>query len=292
MDRLLPSLNGLRTFEAAARGGSFTEAARELHVTHGAVSRGVQALEAWLGVALFSRQGKRVALTARGRAFAFEVGAALDRLALATTQVTARGGGAVLRIDALPTLTMRWLIPRLPRFQASHPGLEVRLTTSDQAVSGASEDFDVAIRRGPERWPGLTATRFLDERATPVCAPPLAAALHRPQDLSRTTWLHAETRPDDWRAWLQRAHLPRLRPASTLHFDHFYLALQAAQDGLGVAMGPLPLLTHDLASGRLVAPFEHLQTRARSYHALLPRLPRPEAQAFATWLAGEGRDAS
>src|SRR5438309_320037 len=146
--RRLPSLNALRSFEAAARLGSFSEAARELYVTQGAVSRAIQGLESWLGVQLFLREGKRVAVTDAGRGYREEIGAALDRMALATARLLQQREGLPLRIDALPTVAMRWLIPRLPRFQAQWPGVEVHLATSDRPVI-AGGAFDVAIRRGP-----------------------------------------------------------------------------------------------------------------------------------------------
>jgi LysR family glycine cleavage system transcriptional activator len=186
---------------------------------------------------------------------------------------------------------MRWLIPRLPRFQARWPAVEVHLSTSDRPVA-AGGAFDVAIRRGPERWTGLRASRFLDERATPVCAPALIARrkLARPQDLAQHTLLHADTRPDAWSAWLRAQGLTKLQPAASLHFDHFYLALQAAQDGLGVAMGPLPIIDDALAAGRLVAPFPERVVPARSYFALTQgRTATPATEAFVAWLREEGK---
>lgn len=292
--RRLPSLNALRTFESAARLGSFSAAARELYVTQGAVSRAIQGLEEWLGVALFAREGKAVRLTPAGASYRDEIGAALDRLAVATAHVLEQKGSAgVLRVDALPTLTVRWLIPRLPRFQARFPGLEVHLSTSDAPVR-AGEPFDVAIRRGPEPWPGLRAARFLDERSTPVCSPTLLKRqkLAAPEDLAKHTLLHADARPEAWKEWLRAQRIEKLQPAANLRFDHFYLAVQAALDGLGVAMGPLPLLSDELASGRLVAPFPDRLAPARSYHAVVQgRRVSAAAQAFVTWLQEEGRGA-
>jgi LysR family transcriptional regulator, glycine cleavage system transcriptional activator len=288
--RRLPSLNSLRTFEAAARTESFTEAARELSVTQGAVSRAVSGLESWLGVGLFSRDGKRVSLTSEGRAYRDEISAALDRMAVATTRIVALRVETPLVLDVLPTLAMRWLIPRLPRFQSRCPGLEVHFTTSDRLVTPA-DVFDIAIRRGPRRWNGLVATRFLGERATPVCAPALVRKnpLERVADLARHTLLHADTRPEDWPKWLVEHGVARLRPAANLRFDHFYLALQAAQDGLGVAMGALPVVDSELAAARLVAPFPDKVVAARSYYALTRAgTSRPAVAAFVDWLKDEG----
>lgn len=287
----LPSLNGLRTFEAAARLGSFSDAARELSVTHGAVSRGIAALEAWLEVPLFVRAGKRVALTDAGRAYAREIGPAFDRLAMATADLLRRRERGVLRVDSLPTVAMRWLIPRLPRFQAAHPGVELRLVTSERAPLAEADAFDVAIRRGPERWAGLRATRFLDERATPMCAPSLLRkrALARPEELAKQTWIEIDSRPDAWARWLSAQRLEGLRPARTLRFDRYFLAIEAARDGLGVVMGSRPILEDDLVTGALVAPFEARQVPARSYYALVRkgRVP-PAAAKLVAWLVAEG----
>jgi LysR family glycine cleavage system transcriptional activator len=289
--RRLPSLNAVRTFEAAARLGSFSDAARELSVTQGAVSRAVAGLEAWLGAPLFDRAGTHVALTPSGKLYRDEIAASLDRIAVATARVIDAQAVSPLRLNVLPTIAMRWLIPRLPRFQARATRAEVHLSSSSRPVE-ASLAFDVAIRRGPERWPGLVATRFLDERATPVCAPALLARrpLKRVKDLAAQTLLHADARADAWPTWLRAHGAARLEPAKNLRFDHFYLALQAAIEGLGVAIGPLPIVDDELSSGRLVAPFPERMVVARSYFALTHRgETSPLVNAFVNWLIEEGR---
>lgn len=288
--RRLPSLNALVTFEAVARLSSFTLAARELRVTQGAVSRGVAGLEAWLGISLFLRNGKLVTLTEVGRAYREEVSAALDKMAVATARVVDGGSRAPLVLDVLPTLAMRWLIPRLPKFQSTRPGLEVRVVTSDRPLS-ATDPFDVAIRRGPQRRAGLVATPFLGERITPVCAPSLLRPrkLRTVADLEGHTLLHADTRSDAWPTWLHAQGVARLTPRASLRFDHYYVALQAAQDGLGVAMGALPLVVNELAAKRLVAPFPDRVVTARSYYAVAHEgVRRPEASLFLTWLLAMG----
>jgi len=288
--RRLPSLNALVTFEAAARLGSFTDAARELHVTQGAVSRAISGLESWLGVTLFARDGKRIALTDVGRGYREEVAVALDRMTVATARVVEAQARAPLLLDVLPTLAMRWLIPRLPRFQGSRAGALVSIVTSDRPITSAGT-FDVAIRRGPHRWPGLVAKRFLDERATPVCAPTLAhrRRLSRVKDLAHQTLLHADTRADAWPTWLAEQGARGLVAHANLRFDHYYVALQAAQDGLGLAMGALPLVDQELAAGRLVAPFPDRVVAARSYYAVTHEgAKRPEVDAFVAWLMEMG----
>ena len=288
MHRRLPPLNALRAFEAAARHASFTKAADELHVTHGAISRQVQTLEAWLGRPLFERHNRRVVLTEAGRIYLAEVGAALDRIALATARQMERTERRLLRVNALATFTMRWLIPRLSAFQLAHPATEVRLTTSNDALPGASDPYDVAIRGGPDQVAGHIAQPFLTEGRLPVCSPALLArlSLRRPEDLRQHTLLHAATLPEVWPQWLLAAGVPDLEPRGSVTLEHFYLTLQAALDGLGVAIGPERLVADDVADGRLVKPFAGPLLPARSYCTYVPetRLHDPAVLAFCDWL--------
>ena len=289
MHRRLPPLNAVKAFEAAARHASFTRAADELHVTHGAVSRQVQMLEAWLGAPLFERHNRRVVLTEAGAAFAAEVGAALDRIALATTRQVERGRPRLLHVNALATFTLRWLIPRLSGFQRANPSIEVRLTTSNVPLARLTEPFDVAIRGGPETRPGHVAEPFLSERRIPVCSPALLRRLplDEPTQLRQHTLLHAATLPRVWPDWLRAAGVPDLTPQASVTLEHFYLTLQAALDGLGVAMGPERLIAEDVAAGRLVLPFTGPALPARSYYTYVPeaRTEDPAIRAFCGWLA-------
>jgi LysR family transcriptional regulator, glycine cleavage system transcriptional activator len=265
MARSLPPFPALRAFEAAARHNSFTAAAAELHVTHGAISRQVAALEAWVGVQVFHRHGKRVVLTENGRRYLGAVQAAFDSIARATGELRDTGVVHVLRVNALPTFAMKWLLPRLSQFQRLAPNVELRLSTSNAPVE-TLEGFDVAVRRGPAHWPDCVSGHFLDETELPVCSPALLQRMpiHSANDLSRHVLLHSDTRPDAWRTWLAAAGV-KAKCRKKQSFDHFYLALQAAVDGLGVALGPLPLLDEELASGRLVAPFTGPHLAARGY---------------------------
>ena len=288
MHRRLPPLNAVKAFEAAGRHESFTRAAAELRVTHGAVSRHVQALEAWLGAPLFERHNRRVVLTEAGRGYLAEIGAALDRVALASARQIERGRARVLRVNALATFTLRWLIPRLSAFQRANPAIEVRLTTSNVPLAHLVEPFDVAIRGGPDAYPGLVASGFLPERRIPVCSSALLQRLplQAPADLARHTLLHAATLPEVWPHWLQAAGVPNLRPQRSVTLEHFYLTLQAALDGLGVAMGPERLIADDVAAGRLTLPFAGPALPARSYHTYVPeaRADDPAVRAFCDWL--------
>ena len=296
--RLLPPLNAVRAFEAAARHGSFKEAAAELGVTHGAVSRQVALLEEWLGVpALFRRLNRGVALTPDGDALLAECGPALDRISAAARQHRARRGGSaatVLRVNALATFSLRWLLPRLTLFREQHPRIEVRLTTSNAPIDALAEDYDVVIRGGPDTFHGFVSRPVVSERRLPVCSPVIAQrhALSRITDLERHTWLHVATMPRLWRDWLTEAGHAGLQPAATLTLDHFYLSIQAAIDGLGVAMGPTALVSDDLASGRLMTPFPEVSLPARTYFAYLPQ-PGPTnaaSEAFCEWLAEVASD--
>ncbi|WP_267427516.1 transcriptional regulator GcvA [Methylobacterium sp. GC_Met_2] len=293
MHRRLPPLNAVKAFEAAARHASFTRAADELHVTHGAVSRQVQTLEDWLGVPLFERHNRRVVLTEAGAAYAAEIGAALDRIALATARQAERGRPHLLHVNALATFTLRWLIPRLSGFQRVNPSIELRLTTSNVPLARLTEPFDVAIRGGPETRPGHVAEPFLSERRIPVCSPALLRRLplDEPAQLRQHTLLHAATLPRVWPDWLRAAGVQDLTPQASVTLEHFYLTLQAALDGLGIAMGPERLIADDVAAGRLVLPFTGPALPARSYYTYVPetRTEDPAIRAFCGWLAETAR---
>lgn len=292
MSRRLPPLNALRAFEAAARLTSFTRAANELHVTHGAISRQVQALEAWLGRPLFERHNRRVVLTEAGTAYLAEIGAALDRIAVATARQVERSERRLLRVNALATFTMRWLIPRLSAFQLAHPATEVRLITSNTRLPDGSEPFDVAIRGGPDQVPGFVSQPFLSETRIPVCSPALLARipLRQPDDLRDHTLLHAATLPEVWTRWLVAAGVPTLEPHGSVTLEHFYLTLQAALDGLGVAMGPNRLVADDVVNKRLVMPFAGPILPARSYCTYVSeaRGEDPAVRAFCEWILEAG----
>jgi LysR family glycine cleavage system transcriptional activator len=280
MTRNLPPFPALRAFEAAARHDSFTAAANELHVTHGAISRQVAAFEAWVGVQVFHRIGKRVRLTDDGRRYLATVQAAFDSIALATSRLRDTGVVHVLRVNALPTFAMKWLLPRLNQFQRKMPNVELRLSTSNTPVE-VLEGYDVAVRRG----------HFLGESELPVCSPALLqrSPIKVADDLARHVLLHSDTRPDAWRNWLTTAGV-KAKCRKKQSFDHFYLALQAAVDGLGVALGPLPLLADELASGRLVMPLDGPRIDARGYWWVARRevAHAPLVEQFCRWLQEQG----
>ncbi|WP_420991973.1 transcriptional regulator GcvA [Cupriavidus sp. 30B13] len=293
MKRILPPLNALRAFEAAGRLGSFKEAAAELHVTHGAVSQQVRLLEEWLGAALFERHNRRVVLTPAAKAYLAEIGPLFEQLARATASYgMPEAASRTLSVSAPATFTLRWLVPRLAKFRAAHPDVEVRVETSNEPVESLTDSHDIVIRGGPDTFYGYAMRPFLSEERLPVCSPALLRRLplRLPEDMQKHTLLHTSSLPRLWPDWLAKAEIPALRPAAVLTFDHFYLTLQAAIDGIGIAMGPTALVSDDLAAGRLVAPFAEPRLPSRSYCTYVPEGKSGDdlVLLFRSWLEREG----
>jgi len=294
--RRLPPLNALRIFEVAARTSSYAAAAAELGLTHGAVSRQITILETWLGQRLFVRVGRRMMPTPAAGAFAVEVSLAFDRMTAAADACGRPAARRILRVSAPTTFAMRWLIPRLEHFHAKRSEVEVAVTTTTSLHDELRGGFDVAVRRGSaERnaWPQHRAVHFLNEADTLV----MSAALfeRRPikifEDLRGHTQLATETRPGDWVDWLDHAGLSHLVAQRRRIFDHFFVTLQAIIDGLGVGIGPLPVLAADIEVGRLVAPFPDILLARTGYVALIPfdADKTTSLAAFVEWLVAEGK---
>jgi LysR family glycine cleavage system transcriptional activator len=275
--RALPSLNGVKAFEAAARLGGFAGAALELNVTPAAVSRLVRLLEARLAVPLFERRANGLRLTPAGIAYRDGLTPILDQLASLTAQVRDAARGRVLTVGVGPTFAIRWLIPRLAAFRAEAPDVEVRITTGGATVPFA-EDWTCGIRLGDGDWPGFVAERLFAADLSPVCAPSAVARLRKPEDLRRATLLRVAHAGDDWPGWLTAAGVGGLRVEGPV-FEYYGQALQAAADGLGVAMGIRPYIDDDLAAGRLVAPFALSVPKGTSW-CLVYRPPRAVEEGF------------
>jgi LysR family transcriptional regulator, glycine cleavage system transcriptional activator len=293
MKRALPPLNALRAFEAAGRLGSFKEAAAELHVTHGAVSQQVRLFEEWLGASLFERHNRRVVLTPAAKAYLAEIVPLFEQL----SQATARYGfpeavARTLSVNAPATFTLRWLVPRLAKFRAAHHDLDVKVETSNEPVESLQDSYDIIIRGGPDTFYGYAMRPFLSEERVPVCSPALLRRLplRTPEDMQQHTLLHTSSLPRLWPDWFAKAQIPSIRPAAVLTFDHFYLTLQAAIDGIGIAMGPTALVSDDLAAGRLVAPFSAPRLPSRSYCTYVPDGKSADdlVVLFRSWLEHEG----
>jgi LysR family glycine cleavage system transcriptional activator len=294
MPRRLPPLAALRAFEAAARQLSFSRAAEELRVTHGAVSHQIRSLEEYLGLSLFRRLPRRVVLTEPGEALFSKVRTAFDLLEMSTEQVTAAYRQRPLVVSCIATFSMRWLIPRLHEFHARYPDIDIRLSAPDSPVDFPRDDIDVSIRVGPVAWPGhIEAVPFLAEAFGPVCSPALVHQhpLAHPGDLQQHTLLHTESRKSAWNDWLQAAEVTTVDPTTGKRFETFYFLLQAAASGLGVAIGPHPLVAEDLTTGRLVAPFGFVPS-GLSMYLLYPksRAQNPQLVAFRDWLVGAGEE--
>jgi len=291
MQRSLPPLNALRAFEAAARLGSFKAAAGELGVTHGAISQQVRLLEDWLRAPLFERHNRRVVLTPAARVYLSEIEPAFDRVAAATAGY-GHDDSAVLRVNGPATFALRWLVPRLARFHEQHPSIKVRLETSNEPLEALRDSYDVIIRGGPDSFYGYSVCPFLFEERLPVCSPALLdrLPLQTFHDLRRHTLLHTLSLPRLWDDWLATAGVADLKPDAVLILDHFYLTLQAALDGIGIAMGPTALVSDDLVHRRLVAPFPGPFLPARSYCTYVQEAKEKDelAVAFRSWLEREG----
>ncbi len=293
MARSLPSLNGLRAFEAAARHLSFTRAAEELHVTQAAVSHQIKGLEERLGMRLFRRLNRALMLTDEGQRLFPAVRDAFERLAEAVEGLRARDTAGPLTVSVLPSFAAKWLVPRLSRFQERFPDIDLRITALERLVDLARDDVDVAIRFGSGRWRGVHAEMILADRVTPVCSPALAQRLRDPADLAHVTLLHETMEPmrnfPDWAAWLQAAGVNGVDVSRGLRFSHTHILLQAAIDGRGVALGQAPLAADDLAAGRLIAPFAlSLPVGYAYYLVYLPEAAeRPKIKAFREWVLAE-----
>ncbi len=290
-----PPLNAMRIFEVAARTGSYADAGAELGLTHGAVSRQIAALEAWLGQRLFVRSGRRMTATPAARAFAAEVSLAFDRIAAAAEACGRPARRHILRVNAPTTFALRWLIPRLENFHAGQPHVEVAVTTTTTLHDASRGGFDIAIRRGSaERgaWPQYQAVPFLPEADTLIISPASFARtpLDRPADIARHVLLASETRPGDWADWLECAGVPHRSEQRRRVFDHFFVTLQAVVDGIGIGIGPLPVLQTDVAAGRILTPFPAIFVARTGYVALIPFDANKTAvlTEFIDWLVAEG----
>lgn len=283
----LPSFNALRAFEATARLGSMTAAAQELSVTHGAVSRHVRALEDELGVQLLRRGPHASEVTPEGQRLAEGVAAAIGVMQAAVEQL--RPGP--LTLSCSDSILTRWLIPRLARFHARNPGVELQFNVSYGHVDVVRENIGVAIRNTMIEPPGDVVVRELaTEWIGPVCAPEYLRTqrIRKPADLALARLLTTKTRLQAWAEWADAAGHGGLELRPRERFDHFYVLIQAAACGLGIATVPRMLVLDDLQSGKLVAPFGFVPGPHRLALWIAPHLrARPEAQALAQWLTDE-----
>lgn len=285
----LPPLSTLRPFEAAARHGSFSKAADELHLTHGAVSHQVRALEEFLGTPLFERHGKRVAVTAAGRALAERIRAGLDDIARAVEQARGSGRPRGLTVSVLPSFASRWLMPRLIRFMEKHPDIEITVNATTALANFSGDEVDVAIRYGPGPWPGLSCEQILEDECFPVASPKMNRGRlpKTPKDLLGVRIIREDR--DYWQEWLAAAGVDVAGPLGGPSFNDATFALQAATRGEGVAMTRRSLVGDDIERGVLVQLFERTVRPKESYWLVCRKDQEdaPKVKAFRAWVLAE-----
>ena len=286
----LPSLNALRAFEVAARLGSFTLAAGELHVTQSAVSHQVCGLEEELGTPLFERRPRALRLTPAGALLAKAAGRGFAAIAEGTRRMR-EARPRPLTVSVLPSFGARWLLPRLGRFRAGWPEIELRIHASREPAHFGRDEVDAAVRYARRAPRGLHVERLLSEQLFPVCAPRLARRLRAVSDLRRCALLHeeSESRHGGWREWLQAAGGAGFDWERGTTFTDAHLMLDAAQAGQGVALARSALAERDLAAGRLVRPFDLSVPARHHYYFVCPRaaLRRLEVRALREFLVRE-----
>ncbi len=286
MRRMIPSTGSLKAFEAAARHGSFTEAAHELALTQSAVCRQVAGLEAFLGVKLFRRSRRGVLLTEAGAAYHAQVAKRLAEVERDALNLMAhQGRGGTLELAVVPTFGTRWLLPRLPDFFRQHPNISLNLSSRTRPFLFEETELDAAIYTGNGNWPGTVATYLMPEVLLPVCSPALLGqrSTLAVQELAELPLLQQSTRPYAWRQWFESAGLaPALVPGHALagtRYELYGMSLEAAAVGLGVALVPEHLLGADLRTGRLVPASAHRSPSDRAYYLVSPA-SKAEGQAF------------
>lgn len=276
-------LNALRAFESSARHLSFTLAAAELNVTQAAVSQQVRGLEGRLGVALFRRLPRGLALSDEGHALLPVLAEAFGRMEAVVQQFDNGHFFEVLTVGVVGTFAVGWLLPRLRQFQQSCPFVDLRLMTHNNVVDLAGEGLDFAIRFGDGSWPGLKAEHLMAAPLSVLCAPALAARIARPKDLAQQTLLRSY-RAEDWPAWFAAAGVacPSIRGPV---FDSSRLMVEAAMQGAGVALAPASMFARELDEGRLVRPLAtEVMTGSYWLVRLKSKKPSPAMEAFRRWL--------
>jgi LysR family glycine cleavage system transcriptional activator len=294
--RRLPPLNALRAFEAAARHLNFSRAADELSVTPGAVSQQIQNLEDYVGAALFRRTPKGLLLTDAAQTALPALREAFDRLAEAASMLTAAVDGRRLTLTAAPSFAAKWLVPRLGRFEAANPQVDVWLSAGMEVVDFNAGEVDLAIRYGAGRYPGLEVTRLLSETVIAVASPELLAAhpIHEPANLKNHILLHdgspdADDSCPDWAMWLAARGVRDVDGTRGPRFNQSSLVIEAAVGGRGVALAKRTLAQADLDAGRLIAPLQDATAVDFAYYLVHPKAKGrlPQVKAFSAWIIAE-----
>ena len=284
----LPPLHALRAFEAVGRLLSFRRAGEELLISQSAVSHHIRQLETYLNVRLFHRQPRSISLTTEGATYLAQITTAFELIGDSTRALHGRAGRARVKVSLLPSFAANWLVPRLKRFHARHPDIDIDLEPTLDLADLERGEVDLAIRYGDGRWPRCEASLLVAESLTPVVSPtllPVERGDWQVSDLYRQTLLLSRN-PVDWDIWAQAAGF-NIAQVPTIQLTDYNIVLQAAVDGQGVAMGRLLLVQDRLRSGALVAPFSDVILSDRAGHWLVTaetRNPSPATQAFIAWL--------
>ncbi len=299
MNRRIYPLNSLRAFEASARHLSFVKAAEELCVTPAAVSHQVKRLEEYLGVQLFRRLPRGLLLAETGQVLMSELRDIFLQLDKAMERLLNRGSRGALTISVAPIFAVKWLVPRLQAFDDSHPEIDLRMSSSLRMIDFQRDAFDAAVRLGHGQYPGLDSVQLFDESVVPMCSPRLfegSEPLHSHDDLRHHVLLHDDSMAYDpvapnWTTWLEAAGTRRVDASRGPHFGQPDLALQAAIDGVGIALGWRYLAADDIAAGRLVIPFELSLPLGSTFYLVYPKAyaDRRKVMAFRKWLVHETR---
>jgi LysR family transcriptional regulator, glycine cleavage system transcriptional activator len=290
----LPPLNALRAFEAVVRTGSVAAAAGELCVTPSAISHQLRTLEDHLDVKLLARRGRTMELTDAGRAYFGAISPALDEIVRGTAAVFGRDEQRRITVAVMPVFAARWLIPHLGTFRRRHPEVEVRVSTSYRYVDLHESDIDLAVRFGSGAWENVQAELLLEESVQPVCSPALLvdrAPVTTAAELLALPLVHMTLGRNHWDLWARRQGVTHAPAGNALHFDEPLGALQAAVDGLGVALGPKAFVMDDLRAGRLVIPYDAEMPAGGGHYLVHTKRAgaRPVVRAFCAWLRAEAR---
>lgn len=280
-------LNALRAFEVSARQLSFTRAAIELCVTQAAISHQVKGLEQRLGVTLFRRLPRGLALTDEGMALLPALSDSFDRIGELVEGIAGGMATQLLSVAVVGTFACGWLLPRLPSFHATHPRIDLRLFTNNNRVDLAGEGLDMAIRFGDGTWHGTESIPLMEASLTPLCAPALAARLHGPRDLLDVPLLRSY-RADEWPRWFRVVGVAPPPALRGITFDTSLAMVEAAMQGTGVALAPAAMFARPLEDGRLVRPFTDEVAVGRYWLTWLKsRTPTPAMTTFQDWLFAE-----
>jgi LysR family transcriptional regulator, glycine cleavage system transcriptional activator len=287
----LPPLETLRVFEVACRHGSYSEAARELHVTHSAVSQRIRQLEEELGLTLFERQGNRMVPTPSGLRLQVGVKSAFSEMNSALAGIQTRRKNAEITVSLLPVMAARWLVPRLARFTTQFPHINLHIKTGQSLANFKSDGVDIAIRFGTGDWKGLRAIKLLDEEFFPVCSPGLNGGRLPKDPASMLSQPLLIDRNLSWHAWFKSAGVKLDRDIAGTSFTDTNALMEAAVMGHGIALGRLSVARSDILAGKLVRLSEHSLRVAYCHYAVYPIASEsnPALVAFRDWLVEETR---